>query len=262
MLISDRDDLQSQLDWKLHNLLVNGVKASARYGKMYLMVNGWYRLNASQTIMVDRDWNDWNAPTQLTHISWSPTKLKNAYEVCAEVGFEIRRWWFKKHDLILQTLGGYKYLNLYWEASGGRYHYYDKWGSFPDRLGIGYGQKFAIPYLGVRADCQWKEISYGLFWKVSPGLSTITSHDFHALRSIDFYENFKNGNYLMIGGNFGWNLRSNLTLNLSYAFDQLITTRGNSYINNYEHGKITYFAGGVGIYHAHQMCTVDAMFPF
>ena len=262
VLMSDSDELMSHLDWKLRHMLVNGVKASATLGKLHLMMNGWYRINASESTMVDRDWMNSDKPAQMTHISWSPSELKNAYEISAELAYEIFQWKLKKHDFVFQALGGYKQLRFYWESSGGSFQYYDHWGSLPDRLGIGFAQKFAIPYLGLRADHHWKQIAYGLFWKVSPGLSTITSHDYHALRFTDFYEEFKNGNYWMLGGNFSWNFRSNLTLNLSYAFDQLITTRGNTTINNRESGRSTYFTGGAGVSHAHQICTLEAIFPY
>ena len=250
-------DLLSQLDWKLHNVLICGVKASLSKAKIHITFNGWMQAVSGCATMIDRDWTDPDQYNRLTHISWSPSELMRAHEVSAQIGYDVYQQKVKVNRLTIQSLAGWKYLDLYWESWGGIYHYENQRGFFPNGLGISFRQRFVVPYVGMQFEWLWNnKFRLNLFNKYSPS-AYIASRDFHALRSTYFDHTFQDGQFWMVGGEFGWNFLSHMKLNLDYTFDLLTTTRGDDFIYNLEDASTCIYPNGVGLYHNHHKFILD-----
>ena len=257
---SSSDWTISKLDWKINNLWVIGAvfKKTFFSDTIYFTVDGWTKVQADKSTLVDKDYTDPFHPNRYTDISKSPdTKLDKAQWISGELGFDFYKFMYRESAINLRLSVGYQYNRWHWKSYGGSYKYNqgEITGDFPNTLIIAYKQRLSIPYLALQMDWNWKEWDLSLFGKYSHK-AYVNDHDFHALRNLVFTDKFKNGEFWALGVNGSvnlWNCGDALIdFTLKYSFEQLNTTKGSTTItgNNF---SVSLDSESAGVEHYHQL---------
>ncbi len=256
----------SQLDWKIRDLWVMGVTAEFNFwdDSIHLSFDGWNKIHAAHSTMVDKDFFDPDEPSHVTDISWHPdTHLKAAYELEGELGYDF--FCFQRYcsQIKLGVMLGYKYFRLHWKAYGGRFSYNN--GQFngefpPGKLVIGFAEEFSIPYVGLQADWQWNDRLDILVFGKYTCVAYVKNSDFHALRHIRFVDRFCNANYWVAGVEARWNIWRWIDLDLRYNYEHLNTATGDTKVKfNDEEETIPKAAG---VKHCHQLIAIGLTASF
>lgn len=255
-LVLDGPHTLSRIDWKINNLWVLGgtAKLNLYNDTIHFSLDGWNKLHADKSTMVDRDYQDNNDPNLLTDISWHPdTHLKTAYAIETEIAYDFHQFSFDCYQVKPGILLGYRYLKYDWSAYGGTFIYDNGLlvGEFaPGLLVISYEETFSIPYIGLQLDCQWKDCLNVRPYIKYTGLAGIRSLDFHALRDITFEDKLKNATYWITGVEARWNVWEWLDLDLRYSYEQLVKSKGTTKF--IEDGEVGYH-NGAGCKHHQQL---------
>ena len=261
--------VKSKLDWKVKNLWVVGATIDKTiFSILHLKVDGWTKVHASRSTMVDKDYLDQLDPKILTDISKSSnTKLEKAQWISGEFGYDFMNFSSACSEIKLRFSVGYQYNYWSWKSYGGKCNYDNgAWqGSFSDdELGISYEQRFSIPYLALQLDYQWNDWNILCFGKYTH-IARASDHDFHALRNIVYKDTFKNGQFWAVGveGSFNmWScLERSLDLTLKYAYEQLNTTHGDTSIrvgqsSGGQSDSSYHIQDSAGINHQHQLIAI------
>lgn len=245
---------RSQLDWKINNLWILGanVVTDLVNNTVHILFDGWVKASESRATMQNRDWVNRAQPNTVTHISWSPSKLKQAYELTLEFGGDLFHFDVRKQQFKFIALTGFEYLNLCWNSRGGSYLYANESpGDFDQKLGISYEQRFSIPYGGLKIE--WKisdSLNLNAFGKLSSS-ARVWTYDFHAFRSVKFTENFRYADYWTAGGVARWKIWNNLDVDLKYEYEQLNTAKGSMEVKPPDE-PARFYPLSAGTYHNHQ----------
>lgn len=265
-LVFDGSHILSRLDWKLNNLWVLG--ATGQIGiyndTFHLSVDGWNKLSASKSTMIDRDYQNKGNHSQLTEFSeHKDTRLKTAYSIEAEFDYDFYQCCFGRSQTKFGALLGYKYTKFHWNSYGGTYLYYiyddcmsedDEYeeGSFDsDELVISFEETFSIPYAGLQLKWLWNDCfdvrAYGKFTNIA----TVRNKDFHALRDMTYTDTCNNATYWIAGVEARWSLCAWLDLDLRYSYEQLNKVRGRTDVT--EEGEYLGYDNGAGCKHHQQL---------
>lgn len=256
----------SQLDWKIRNLWVLGGEAKVNFldDRLHISVNGWNKIHASKSKMVDRDFYNIEQPSVPTEISWHPdTRLKTAFQVDIMVDYDFFCFQYGCQEIKLGILAGYEFQKIHWNAYGGHYSYRNGKinGNFPaGELVIAYTQEFCVPYIGLQVSWNWKNcVDVCLFGKYTT-LAYVKDHDFHALREAHFTGKFCDSKYLVIGAEATWNIYRCFNLELKYNYEHLNNTTGDA---TETMGGFSFKAkDSVGTEHTHHMIALGLSASF
>lgn len=256
----------SQLDWKIRNLWVLGGAAQINFldDRLHVYVDGWGKIHASKSKMVDRDFFNINQPSVATDISWHPdTHLKTAFEIDVMLDYDFYCFQYSCQEIKFGVLIGYKYQKYHWNAYGGHFSYASGTinGNFPAGvLVIAYTQEFCIPYIGLQVDWNWNNwIDIRIFSKFTT-LAYVRDYDLHALRATHFVGKFKESHFLVVGAEAVWNIYKYINLDLKYNYEHLNNTIGNA---TETVGDISFTTNdSVGIEHYHHLIALGLSASF
>lgn len=251
-LVLDGSETLSQLDWKIRQLWVLGgtAKLHLRDDTFHISIDGWNKLTAAKSTMVDRDYEDEDDPSLRTHISRHPdTHLKTAYAIDAEFDYDFYQFCFNDSPLKLGFLCGYKHMQLKWKSFGGTFDYESVTGFFdPSILVISFKETFSIPYVGLQINWQWNDCFEARIYGKFSSIANVRNHDLHNLRDIVFEDDFHNATYWIVGAEVRWSLCQWLDLDLRYSYEQLNKVQGTSkvtqegfYLGSHDGGGCKHF---------------------
>ncbi len=225
-----------------------------------LKAGGWLPV-ASNNKMYDYDWlvapiDEWSDLSQHEN-----TRMTQAHMV--DLGIGVRVFNFTRPDpdglraVSLQVLGGYRWLNMRFEAKGGSFIYSggggfrNNIGNFPaDQMVITYEQWFNTPYIGLGLNT-----SYGR-WTLSGEVTgswwaNANDLDNHVMRTTEFRDSFSKVGMLGLNARVDYALSEQFSLFGRIDHLRFYDARGPSNAYDYSAGTLTETTGeaaGAGHY--------------
>ncbi|EAT6896116.1 omptin family outer membrane protease [Salmonella enterica] len=258
----------SQLDWKYNNAAI--IKGALTWDIMtWLSVgaSGWTTIDSRRGYMTDTDWLDTSKPHEWTNYSWHP---KTRLNFANEFDLNIKGWILNEMCYRLGIMAGYQESRYSFKAVGGSYIYpsnegvYDRGrvGTIPaDQRGIGYKQRFRIPYIGLVGSYRYENFEFGGAFKYSNWVSS-SDNDEHYHRSITFRENFKNQRYYSLAANVGYYFIHNAKIYAEGTWSRINNKKGDASIYDYSHKLYGENPGGGGIENYNFITTVGLVYHF
>lgn len=235
----------SQLDWKYNNApIIKGSMSWDVIDRMSLGLSGWTTFASRSGNMVDTDWTDTSSPNVWTDKSVHPnTRLNYANEF----DFNLTGWILKEPEYRLGLMAGYKESRNSFEASGGSYIYsdeelYDTVGTFPSgERGIGYKQRYKVPYVGLTGVWRYEKFDVGGAFKYS-GWVKAYDNDEHYAREITYRSHVRNQNFYSISASMGYYVTPNARVYLEGTWNRITNKKGYTWLhdrtdNTFESGK-------------------------
>lgn len=184
----------SQLDWKINNLaILKGDIAWDAFSWLTLNARGWTSLASGSSTMDDWDWQSDNQSGFTDHSQHPNTRLNYANEF----DINLKGWLLQDDNYRLGTVVGYQQTRFSWTAFGGSYWYNNgsDTGEFPrGEAGIGYQQRFSMPYIGLAGQYRINNIEFNALLKYSPWVQA-KDNDEHYARDLTFREKTRNSDF-------------------------------------------------------------------
>lgn len=230
----------SQLDWKYSNAaIIKGAIEWDLVENISIGASGWTTIASRGGYMEDTDWLDPNKKGWTDKSKHPDTRLNYANEF----DLNAKAWFLKDQTYRIGMMMGYQESRFSFKSIGGTYDYTDietglpDSGSFPSGVtGIGYKQKFRMPYIGLVANYRHDRFEFGGGLKYSGWVRT-SDNDEHYLVNTTFRGNIKNQNYYSISGNAGYYLTPNTKLYLEGTWQRVTNKKGYLSANNYGTGE-------------------------
>ncbi|MDC9594740.1 omptin family outer membrane protease [Xenorhabdus sp. IM139775] len=215
----------SQLDWKIGDVLIARGKVSwDLLDRLTVNAGGWVKLSSRNSKMDDYDWMDINQ-SHWTDWSSSPdTSLNDANEF----DFNAAGWLIKQPDYKLGAVLGYQETRFSWTAYGGHYVYKKgaNVGEFPSGMaGIGYKQKYSLPYIGLTGQYRYQDFEFNLLLKYSPWVKA-WSHDQHYMRRLTLPQKSDKVHYYGASVDAGYYLTQNAKLYTAFTWNKYREGKG------------------------------------
>ncbi|CAX54017.1 omptin family outer membrane protease [Erwinia pyrifoliae] len=262
---SQSADKMSQLNWNYSN-------AAVVTGSLYwdltpwvsLGASGWTTIGSRGGYMDDTDWL--NGSSQgWTHQSQHPdTRLNFANEF----DLNIKEWLLNEPDYRLGVMAGYQENRYSLKSTGGSYNYTDEEtgspviGSFPaGTTGIGYKQRFNMPYIGLTGRYRYERFEFGGTFKFSGWVSAF-DNDEHYLRNTTFKVNTANQNFYSLAADIGYYMTPNAKIYLNGIWSRTTNKKGNMSVNDHDEGNVVNLADAGGIENYNYMTSVGLKYAF
>ncbi len=256
----------SQLDWKFSNAAI--IKGAINWDLMpwlSLGANGWSTIDSRSSNMVDKDWLDPHNVGTWTDESKHPnTRLNYANEF----DLNIKGWILNEPEYQLGVMAGYQESRYSFNATGGTYIYSEnggfrnEMGSFPDgERGIGYKQRFKMPYIGFIGSYRYDSFEFGGSFKYS-GWVEASDNDEHYARAITFRSKVKNQNYYSIAANAGYNVTPHAKVFVEGSWNRITNKKGDTAVYDKNTGASDYSKNIAGIENYNFMTTVGLKYTF
>ncbi len=252
----------SELNWKINNTAI--IKGDISWDPLFwltLNAKGWTTLSSSGAGMDDYDWLD---PNQSHWTDWSNspnTRLNyaNEFDVNAKV------WFIKRADYKVGAVVGYQQTRFSWTAFGGHYQYDNgsTVGDFPNReRGIGYQQKFSVPYAGLAGSYRYRDFEFTALFKFSPWVEA-KDNDEHYLRDLTFQEKTRGSDYYSASVDVGYYVTPNAKVFTELTWNQYSEGKGGSKVIDRTNGMSQYEGGdAAGIENRNYSVTAGLQYRF
>lgn len=232
----------SELNWKINNTsIIKGDISWDPLSWLTLNASGWTTLASSGAGMDDYDWLD-ASQSHWTHWSNSPnTRLNHANEF----DLNAKAWLLKYSNYKIGTVVGYQQTRFSWTAFGGHYQYDNgnDVGDFPERKrGIGYQQKFSMPYLGLVGSYRYRDIEFNALLKFSPWVEA-KDNDEHYMRDLSFREKNSGSNYYSASVDIGYYVTPNAKVFSGFTWSKYSKGKGGTEIIDHTNGSSSYHGG-------------------
>ncbi|EHJ8506517.1 omptin family outer membrane protease [Salmonella enterica subsp. diarizonae serovar 47:k:z53:[z84]] len=258
----------SQLDWKYNNAAI--IKGALTWDIMTWIsvgASGWTTIDSRRGYMTDTDWLDVSKPHEWTHYSWHP---KTRLNFANEFDLNIKGWLLNEMYYRLGIMAGYQESRYSFGAMGGSYIYpssegvYDRGdiGTIPaDQRGIGYKQRFRIPYIGLVGNYRYENVEFSGALKYSNRVSS-SDNDEHYQRSLTFREKFKNQSYYSLAASVGYYFAPNAKIYAEGTWNRINNKKGDTSV--YDYGEKTYEKNqsGAGIESYNFITTLGLIYQF
>ncbi|WP_237388399.1 omptin family outer membrane protease [Xenorhabdus sp. Sc-CR9] len=237
----------SELDWKIGNALI--AKGSISWDTFYwltLNANGWVKLTSRNSKSDDYNYNLNNSKKQ-SQSEWidksvspnTPLNYANEFDLNAIT------WLIKQPDYKLGALLGYQETRFSWTDYDGYYSYdggKDK-GSFSSTAGIGYQQKYSLPYIGLRGQYRYQDLEFNILLKFSPWVKA-KDHDEHYLSNQTFYEQSDSVRYYGVAIDAGYYVTPEIKVYTAFVWNKYHEGKGNTVMHNNKTDKTNYSDDG------------------
>lgn len=180
----------SQLDWKIKNVAtLQGDLSWEPYSFMTLDARGWTSLASGSGHMVDHDWMSSEQP------GWTDRSIHpdTSANYANEYDLNVKGWLLQGDNYKAGVTAGYQETRFSWTARGGSYIYDNGRyiGNFPHGVrGIGYSQRFEMPYIGLAGDYRINDFECNVLFKYSDWVNA-HDNDEHYMRKLTFREKRK-----------------------------------------------------------------------
>lgn len=232
----------SELNWKINNAaIINGDIAWEPLSWLTLNARGWTTLATSGAGMDDYDWLN-ASQSHWTHWSNSPnTRLNYANEFDVNA----KAWLVKQQDYRVGAVVGYQQTRFSWTAFGGHYQYDNgnNVGDFPrDERGIGYQQKFSMPYVGLTGGYRYRDVEFNALLKFSSWVKA-KDNDEHYMRGLTFLEKNSGSNFYSASVNVGYYVTANAKVFTEFTWNKYSQGKGGTQMIDHESGKSIHESG-------------------
>ncbi|CNI69791.1 omptin family outer membrane protease [Yersinia vastinensis] len=246
----------SQLDWKAKNTPIIKAEVSWNFlSRLTLSARGWSTLTSSHGLMDDYDWLN-SKQTQWSH--WSHHEKSNL-NYANEMDVNAKFWFLQQHNYRISLMYGYQRYNNSWTAYGGHSNYTKPQ---PDEVaGLGYKQKFDMPYVGLASHYRYQDYEFNTLVKYSRWVNA-QGHDEHYLRNLSFKDSSKKSRYYGIVINAGYYITNNTKLLIEAAWNRYSEGKGGTQILDRTTGASAKFSEGSGISHQNQSISVGLQYTF
>ncbi|PWC10748.1 omptin family outer membrane protease [Brenneria corticis] len=255
----------SQLNWKYNNAAI--VKGSLDWDLIpWLSVgaSGWTTIASRGGYMEDTDWQDENQKEWTDQSRHPNTRLNYANQF----DINVKGWLLNEPAYRLGVMAGYQESRYSFKSTGGTYNYTDEdtglpdIGAFPaDIKGIGYKQRFKMPYIGLAGSYRYESFEFGGAFKYSGWVRT-SDNDEHYLRNTTFKAKVKNQNYFSLAGSAGYYVTPNAKVYVEEIWSRTTNKKGSLSANDRDQGTTDSAANSSGIENYNFMTTVGLKYAF
>lgn len=252
----------SELNWKINNTAI--IKGDISWDPFFwltLNARGWTTLASSGAGMDDYDWLD-ASQSHWTHWSNSPsTRLNHANEFDVNA----KAWLVKRPDYKIGAVVGYQQTRFSWTAFGGHFQYDNGnyVGDFPrGERGIGYQQKFSMPYVGLAGGYRYRDIEFNALLKFSPWVEA-KDNDEHYMRDLTFREKTSGSNYYSASVDVGYYVTPNAKVFTEFTWSKYSQGKGGTEIIDRVSGESGHLGGdAAGIENKNYSLTAGLQYRF
>ncbi|EIY5162703.1 omptin family outer membrane protease [Klebsiella variicola] len=252
----------SELNWKARNATI--IKGDISWDPLlWLTLNarGWTTFSSSKAKMDDFDWQDAN---QAHWTDWSHSPNTNL-NYANELDLNAKTWLIKEHIHKVGAVIGYQQTRFSWTAFGGHYQYNNgnDVGDFPNRSrGIGYQQKFSMPYFGLAGSYRYKELELNSIFKFSPWVMA-KDNDEHYMRNLTFREKTGESKFYSASVDVGYYITPKTKLFTELSWSRFTIGKGGSQIIDHANKKTLYEGGeSAGIANQNYSVTAGLQYRF
>ncbi|MDK9357546.1 omptin family outer membrane protease [Lelliottia sp. V106_10] len=237
----------SQLDWKIKNVaILKGDISWDAYSFLTLNARGWTSLASGSGHMDDYDWMNESQSSWTDHSSHPATNVNYANEY----DLNVKGWVFQAENYKAGVVAGYQETRFSWTATGGSYNYDNgtNTGNFPaGERGIGYSQRFSMPYIGLAGQYRFNDIELNALFKFSDWVRA-HDNDEHYMRDLTFREKTSNSRYYGASVDAGYYVTPHAKVFAEFAYSNYQEGKGGTQIidnNSGESGSIGGDAAGI-----------------
>ncbi|ATF90627.1 Coagulase/fibrinolysin precursor [Cedecea neteri] len=226
----------SELKWKIKNtpIIKGGISWDVqRY--ITLNANGWTTFASRGSHMSDYDWQ---TPGQ-SHWSDKSTHPDTSLNYANQFDLNLTGWLLKEPAYNLGIVTGYQETRYSWTARGGSYNYFNGAlvGEFPaGKPGIGYSQKFSVPYIGLTGSYRYQDFDVAGQFKFSPWVNA-QDNDEHYMRQLSFSEKSNNSNYYAATVSAGYYVTPNTRLYTELTWTRFAEAKASTKTRNNNTGE-------------------------
>ncbi|MDK9364502.1 omptin family outer membrane protease [Lelliottia wanjuensis] len=237
----------SQLDWKIKNVaILKGDISWDAYSFLTLNARGWTSLASGSGHMDDYDWMNESQSSWTDHSSHPATNVNYANEY----DLNVKGWVFQAENYKAGVVAGYQETRFSWTATGGSYNYDNgtNTGNFPaGERGIGYSQRFSMPYIGLAGQYRFNDIELNALFKFSDWVRA-HDNDEHYMRDLTFREKTSNSRYYGASVDAGYYVTPHAKVFAEFSYSNYQEGKGGTQIidnNSGESGSIGGDAAGI-----------------
>lgn len=244
----------SQLSWKIKNVaIIKGDISWDAYSFLTLNARGWTSLAAGSGHLDDYDWLNSNQGHWTDHSSspHTPVNYANEYDL------NLKGWFLQGDNYRVGAVAGYQESRFSWTAFGGSYNYDNGTlvGESPhDERGIGYSQRFSVPYVGLTGHYRINDFEFGALFKFSDWVRARGS-DEHYLRHLNVRGKASSSRYYGASVDAGYYVTPHAKVFAEFAYSKFEEGKGGGQAFD---GDQTVTRGGDAIGIANHNYTVTA----
>lgn len=231
----------SQLDWKIKNVAILKADFSwDAYSFLTLNARGWTSLASGSGHMDDYDWDNSNQSGWTDHSSHPSTDVNYANEY----DLNVKGWLLRGEDYKAGIVAGYQETRFSWTATGGSYNYDNgsTVGNFPnDQVGIGYSQRFTLPYIGLVGQYRFNDFEFNTQFKFSDWVRA-HDNDEHYVRELTFREKTSGSRYYGVSVDAGYYVTPNAKVFAEFSYSKYEEGKGGTQIIDNSTGE----SGSIG----------------
>lgn len=262
----------SQLNWDTNSANIINAEVNWQFHpRVSLNARGWTTLSKNSSIMDDYDWmaEDRNLVTDWSHHDDTSLNYANEFDINLNLNLV---------DTPYYTFGavlGYQQNRYSWLARGGTYHYSStdeegyidgtalaNIGEFtPGSKGIGYQQKFKMPYIGIHNKFEYNKFEFNALLKYSNWVQA-SDFDEHYKENATFYTKANDGTYYGAILNVGYNIRPDTKLFTEYSWSEYKLVTTDSKKIEHKTNETTYSKNGGGISNKSQNLSFGIKYTF
>lgn len=239
-------DNASQLFWQIKNVpIVNAGITWDAYSWLSLNASGWTTLASSGSGMDDYDWF---IPEQSHWSHWS-THPRTRLNFANQFDLKATGWLVKDEHFHFGAMVGFQETRFSWLAIGGHYNYWNgqEIGDFPrNEHGIGYRQKFRVPYLGMTGKYIYRDFDLIATFKFSPWVEA-RDHDAHYAGGLRFDDSSNNSSFYSGTLNAGYHITPQARVFTEVTWTRYSEGRGGAYTFDKNTGQTSYIDDAAGI---------------
>lgn len=232
----------SQLDWKIKNVaIIKGDMSWDAYSFLTLNAQGWTSLASGSGHMDDYDWMNENQSGWTDHSSHPSTNVNYANEF----DLNAKGWVFQNEQYKAGLMAGYQQTRFSWTATGGSYDYDNGAykGEFPaGERGIGYSQRFSMPYIGLVGQYRINDFEFNALFKFSDWVRA-HDNDEHYMRDLTFREKTTNSRYYGTSIDAGYYVTPNAKVFTEFTYSKYEEGKGGTQIIDTTSGESASIGG-------------------
>lgn len=232
----------SQLDWKIKNVpILKGEISWDAYSFLTLNARGWTSLAAGSSHMDDYDWLDDTQSGWTDHSTHPDTDVNYANEF----DINLKGWVFQAQHYKAGVVAGYQQTRFSWTAKGGAYNYKNGTdiGNFPDgQAGIGYSQRFSMPYIGLAGQYRINDFEFNALLKFSDWVQA-KDNDEHYLRELTFRDKSNQSRYYGTSVDAGYYITPETKIFAEFAWSKYEEGKGSTLVIDNSTGTSSFIGG-------------------